>query len=399
MIAGVGHVESAARGLARERPRRGAPRAGRAGAPGARHLRRHAAALRGERGGRPRARPARRPRRPPARAPRAAHGLEHAAATRPSALLAGLDGEDVYFAHCYAAVPSRRDRSSAATVEHDGPVVAAVEARAARRRPVPPRAQRRGRRAPPRERAGMVKKRVIPCLDVAGGRVVKGVHFEDLRDMGDPVELATRYSELGADELVFLDITATLEGRGPMLELVERAAEELSIPFTVGGGVTGLEDARALLRAGADKVAVNRAAFDDPRSSPGSPTSSAPGGRLRDRRARRRGRHARRPHAARARRGRLGAGGGRARRRRDPAHVDRRRRHARRLRPRADAGGRRRGRGARDRLGRRGRAPPPRRGVRGGRRGGARRVDRARAARAAARAEARAGGGGMAVRT
>ena len=110
----------------------------------------------------------------------------------------------------------------------------------------------------------MVKKRVIPCLDVAGGRVVKGVQFENLRDVGDPIELATLYSELAADELVFLDITATLEDRGPTLDLVERAAEELSIPFTVGGGVTGLSDARALLRAGADKVAVNRAAFDDP---------------------------------------------------------------------------------------------------------------------------------------
>ena len=110
----------------------------------------------------------------------------------------------------------------------------------------------------------MVKKRVIPCLDVANGRVVKGVNFVDLREMGEPIELATRYSELGADELVFLDITATLEGRGPILELIERAAAELTIPFTVGGGVTGLEDARSLLRAGADKVAVNRAAFDDP---------------------------------------------------------------------------------------------------------------------------------------
>jgi imidazole glycerol-phosphate synthase subunit HisF len=110
----------------------------------------------------------------------------------------------------------------------------------------------------------MVKKRVIPCLDVAGGRVVKGVRFEELRDMGDPVELAARYSELGADELVFLDITATLEGRGPLLELVEHAAEELEIPFTVGGGVTELDDARSLLRAGADKVSLNRAAVDDP---------------------------------------------------------------------------------------------------------------------------------------
>jgi cyclase len=110
----------------------------------------------------------------------------------------------------------------------------------------------------------MVKKRVIPCLDVAGGRVVKGVRFESLRDVGDPVALAERYSELGADELVFLDITATLEARGPTLALVERAAERLEIPFTVGGGITCLVDAQALLRAGADKVAVNRAAVDDP---------------------------------------------------------------------------------------------------------------------------------------
>lgn len=110
----------------------------------------------------------------------------------------------------------------------------------------------------------MVKKRLIACLDVAGGRVVKGVRFESLREIGDPVELARLYSLLGADELVFLDITASVEGRGPILELVEAAAETLTVPFTVGGGITGLEDARALLRAGADKVAVNRAAVDDP---------------------------------------------------------------------------------------------------------------------------------------
>src|SRR6187200_1772880 len=110
----------------------------------------------------------------------------------------------------------------------------------------------------------MVKKRVIPCLDVAGGRVVKGINFVNLREMGDPVELARRYSELGADELVFLDITATLEGRGPILDMIGRAADELTIPFTAGGGVTGVDDARGLLLAGADKVAVNRAAFDEP---------------------------------------------------------------------------------------------------------------------------------------
>ena len=110
----------------------------------------------------------------------------------------------------------------------------------------------------------MVKKRVIPCLDVAAGRVVKGIRFQALRDVGDPVELATRYSDLGADELVFLDITATLEDRGPLLRLVERAAAELEIPFTVGGGIARLEDAWGLLRAGADKVSLNRAAVDRP---------------------------------------------------------------------------------------------------------------------------------------
>jgi len=105
---------------------------------------------------------------------------------------------------------------------------------------------------------------VIPCLDVAAGRVVKGVRFQELRGVGDPVELAMRYSELGADELVFLDITATLEDRGPLLRLVERAAAELDVPFTVGGGVTALNDVRSLLRAGADKVSLNRAAVDRP---------------------------------------------------------------------------------------------------------------------------------------
>jgi imidazole glycerol-phosphate synthase subunit HisF len=110
----------------------------------------------------------------------------------------------------------------------------------------------------------MVKRRLIPCLDVDNGRVVKGVRFVSLREVGDPVELAARYSELGADELVFLDVTATVEGRRPPVEMVERAAEELEIPFTVGGGIATLDDARALLRAGADKVAVNRAALEQP---------------------------------------------------------------------------------------------------------------------------------------
>jgi cyclase len=106
--------------------------------------------------------------------------------------------------------------------------------------------------------------RLIPCLDVAGGRVVKGVRFQELRDVGDPVELGARYSDEGADELVFLDVRATLDGRRTLVELVERVSEQLAIPFTVGGGVRSVADARALLEAGADKVAVNSAALARP---------------------------------------------------------------------------------------------------------------------------------------
>jgi cyclase len=106
--------------------------------------------------------------------------------------------------------------------------------------------------------------RLIPCLDVAGGRVVKGVRFQELRDMGDPVELGASYSEAGADELVYLDVTATLEGRPALLELVARIADRLAIPFTVGGGIRSVDDAEALLAAGADKVTVNTAALERP---------------------------------------------------------------------------------------------------------------------------------------
>jgi imidazole glycerol-phosphate synthase subunit HisF len=106
--------------------------------------------------------------------------------------------------------------------------------------------------------------RLIPCLDVAGGRVVKGVNFRDLRDAGNAVELGAVYSDAGADELVFLDITATVDGRGALLELVERVAERIAIPFTVGGGVRDVAGAEALLAAGADKVAVNSAALARP---------------------------------------------------------------------------------------------------------------------------------------
>ena len=106
--------------------------------------------------------------------------------------------------------------------------------------------------------------RVIPCLDVDAGRVVKGVRFVDLVDAGDPVELAARYDAEGADELVFLDITASADGRDTMVEVVARTADEVFIPFTVGGGVRSADDARRLLRAGADKVALNTAALAEP---------------------------------------------------------------------------------------------------------------------------------------
>ncbi len=110
----------------------------------------------------------------------------------------------------------------------------------------------------------MLAVRVIPCLDVDGGRVVKGVNFVDIRDAGDPVELAARYDAEGADELVFLDITASSDRRDTMVHVVERVAEQVFIPFTVGGGVRSVEDARRMLRAGADKVSFNTAAVDDP---------------------------------------------------------------------------------------------------------------------------------------
>ena len=106
--------------------------------------------------------------------------------------------------------------------------------------------------------------RVIPCLDVDGGRVVKGVNFVGLRDAGDPVELAARYDREGADELVFLDITASVDSGDTTIGMVRRAAEEVFIPFTVGGGIRSVDDARGILRAGADKVSVNTAAVDEP---------------------------------------------------------------------------------------------------------------------------------------
>jgi imidazole glycerol-phosphate synthase subunit HisF len=110
----------------------------------------------------------------------------------------------------------------------------------------------------------VLKRRVIPCLDVKGGRTVKGVGFVDLKDAGDPVELARRYDADGADELAFLDITASVEGRGTLLEIVRRTAAECFMPLTVGGGVSSVENVRKLLLAGADKVSINTAAVREP---------------------------------------------------------------------------------------------------------------------------------------
>src|SRR5690606_6537360 len=107
-------------------------------------------------------------------------------------------------------------------------------------------------------------KRIIPCLDVDNGRVVKGVRFVEIRDAGDPVEIARRYDEAGADELTFLDITASHEDRGTMVHVVEQVASEVFIPLTVGGGIRTVEDIRRMLNAGADKVAINTAAVFRP---------------------------------------------------------------------------------------------------------------------------------------
>ena len=110
----------------------------------------------------------------------------------------------------------------------------------------------------------MLTKRIIPCLDIKNGRTVKGVNFVDLRDAGDPVELAKIYSDEGADELVFLDITATLENRKTVIELVEKLSLKINIPFTIGGGISSVQDVEALLKAGADKISINSAAVRRP---------------------------------------------------------------------------------------------------------------------------------------
>jgi imidazole glycerol-phosphate synthase subunit HisF len=110
----------------------------------------------------------------------------------------------------------------------------------------------------------MLKKRIIPCLDIKDGRTVKGINFVDIRDAGDPIELAKKYLAEGADELVFLDITATQEKRKTLVSLVEKIAKEINIPFTVGGGINTVEDAIAIIKAGADKVSINSSAVKNP---------------------------------------------------------------------------------------------------------------------------------------
>ena len=210
----------------------------------------------------------------------------------------------------------------------------------------------------------MLAKRIIPCLDVTAGRVVKGVNFVELRDAGDPVEIAARYNEQGADELTFLDITATSDGRDLILSIIEAVASQVFIPLTVGGGVRTVADVRRLLNAGADKVSFNSAAVAEPQLIADASArygaqcivvaidakrraGGAPGWDVYT-------------HGGRRNTGldavdwarRMAA----ARRRRDPAHQHGPRRHPQRLRPRAHPGGGRRGAGAGDRLRRRRRA-------------------------------------------
>ena len=218
----------------------------------------------------------------------------------------------------------------------------------------------------------MFKVRVIPCLDVKDGRVVKGVQFLNLRDAGDPVEAAIAYDAAGADELTFLDITASHENRDIIFDVVRRTAEACFMPLTVGGGVRTVEDIRRLLSSGADKVSINTAAvarrafvqeaaekFGDQcivvaidAKSVAQPGETGPLGDI----------HARRPPSNGARCRRLCPRGRRARRRRDPAHVDGPGRHQDGLRHRADPRHRRCGPGAGDCLGRRRNARASRRG-------------------------------------
>ena len=207
----------------------------------------------------------------------------------------------------------------------------------------------------------MVLKRVIPCLDVDKGRVVKGTNFVDIRDAGDPVELAARYQDEGADEIVFLDITASHERRETVAALARRCADEVFIPFTIGGGIRSAEDAQAVLDAGSDKVSVNSAAVARPELLGemaevfgAQCVVLAIDARRRAGRLGLRGGGAGRAHGDRPRGGRVGARGRRARGGGDPADQHGPRRHRGRLRARAHAAGGGRGGRAGDRLRRRG---------------------------------------------
>jgi hypothetical protein len=197
-------------------------------------------------------------------------------------------------------------------------------------------------------------RRIIPCLDVDNGRVVKGVNFVDIRDAGDPVEIAARYNEQGADEITFLDITASHEGRETTVHTVEAIAREVFIPLTVGGGIRSVEDIRTMLNAGADKVSINTAAIHEPelvRRASGAFRCAVHRGGHRCQ-ARRRHRGERRGRAGRSsptagaahghRRRGLGAAHGGARCRRNPPHQHGPRRYPRRLRARCHPGHHRR---------------------------------------------------------
>ena len=215
----------------------------------------------------------------------------------------------------------------------------------------------------------MFKVRVIPCLDVKDGRVVKGVNFVDLRDAGDPVEAAIAYDAAGADELCFLDITATHENRGTMLDVVRRTAEACFMPLTVGGGVRTIDDIRTLLRSGADKVSINSAAVSNREFVKQAAEKfgeqcivvaidakrvkrAGGGGALGDL-------HPWRAQLHRDRRHRIRPGSGLARRRRNPADLDGPRRHPAGVRPAADAGHRRQCPRTGHRLRRRRQSRPP----------------------------------------
>ncbi len=186
---------------------------------------------------------------------------------RKSILLRAIpDDAYFYFAHSYAAAAN--EPHTAAACDHGFPFAAVVEHDNLMAVQFHPEKSGEAGSRVLAQFSGVgamtLARRIIPCLDVDAGRVVKGVEFAGLRDMGDPEELAARYNREGADELILLDITASRDGRATFLETVRRVAQQLNIPFTAGGGIRRLEDGHAVLRAGADKVTVNTAAVERP---------------------------------------------------------------------------------------------------------------------------------------